>query len=500
MSTMRLLRQFVLVSVTAVTAINVSPATAQDKASCVQQMLRDAHYEIGKVDGKIGSKTRNAAAALLASYPQVDLPELVPDTFDEWCAAATTQPFLDVVADRAPLALVEWRDDQDGPKARWAANVGATKCQSDPLFRHGKFNPLPDKLLPAFDPSMVSSVAPIFPPAVGYSSCKAQAGFRRRVGPPPIVDAKITGDYFAGDYRKFESTYAFIGPAIATYRADPSDETAEPLKTFLVSWARANAISQNIHAPWGDKPVDYNVLKLVPPFIIGYSEVASRMTEEESGTVAMWLHRLVGQALASSWADRQDNKAYMRSNIAMLWGMLTHTDALKQAAYEAFDDALYDMRPDGSAPAESMRGGSGIHYSNRVATMLSFMAILGAADGQNLFTHEVEGRTLANVVNWAVALDKFPDLNSRYALPCPDAGDMPGAYDRGHPDLAHVQNGGLSSWAVGYLLSPDVPPETRELVKAVLKGDRIGAADIHAAGSLACYAAGIFGVSPAPMQ
>jgi hypothetical protein len=367
-------------------------ALAADSARCVQQMLSDAQYSIGAIDGQIGAKTRSAAAMLRETYPQLGLPELSAATEAAWCQASTSRPFLEVVKERAPISLLAWRD-LSGPTERWTVNQRASKCQADGLFRHGKYNPIPASLLPPFDPAMVATVKPLFPPAPGAPACVANA---RPAGkslddvPLPIVDAEITGDYFGEDWAKFNPAYFFIGPAIASYRAAPSAESAAAIKKFLIDWASADAISVNIQAPWGDKPVDYNVLKLLPPLIIGYSEVASLMTPTESEKVARWLHLLVGQGLASSWADRQDNKAYMRSAIALMWGMLIGNDELKQVAYTAFDDALYDLRPDGSAPAESMRGGSGLHYSNRVATMLTLLGILGAADGKDLFSHEVE--------------------------------------------------------------------------------------------------------------
>lgn len=497
-------------------ALGAAPALAQDSARCVQQMLADANYPIGAVDGQIGKKTREAAALLREAYPKLELPELSVATEGAWCDVGQSQPFRDVVKLRGPIALLAWRN-LAGPTERWTVNERATKCQADGLFRNGKYNPIPAELLPPFDPAMIAAVKPIFPPAAGAPACVANA---RPAGkslddvPAPIVDAETTGIYlrpadagagsikvktpdgktenFTGDWAKFNPAYFFIGPAIASYRAAPSPESGAAIKKFLVDWATADAISVNIHVPWDEKPVDYNVLKLVPPMILAYSEVASLMTPAESETVARWLHRLVGQGLASSWGDRQDNKAYMRSSIALMWGLLIGNDKLKQVGYAAFDDALYDLRPDGSPPGESMRGGSGLHYSNRVATMLTLLGVLGAADGQDLFSHVVEGRSLSNAVNWAAVASKFPDLNLRYALPCPDAGDLPGKYDREHADVSHLYDGSFSSWAVAYLMTPNVPAETRSVLEGLLGADTVGGADIHSSGSMACYAAGLF--------
>ena len=470
--------------------VATQPATADDDARCVQQMLADVSYPVGTVDGQIGAKTRQAAAMLAAAYPELGLPELTTATEGQWCQVASSDAFRRVVADRAALSLVEPGDLSAGP-ARWTAHLRTKTCQSDEIFRKGQFDPLPAALLPAFDPSDFQSIEPIFPAAAGSKPCLANGWVAGRP-PRPVVDAEITGNYLGSDFARFDPTYTFLGPAIANYRAAPSEKSGAPLKKFLVEWAEADALSVNIHAPWGAKPLDYNVMTIIPAAIIGYSEVATLMTPAESESVARWLHRLVSEALQSSWLDRQDNKAYMRSNIALLWGMLTDNEDLKQVGYSSFRNALADIRPDGSAPGESMRGGSGLHYSDRVAAMLTFAAIIGAADGQNLFVEEVEGRSLHNAVNWAVVAGKFPELNLRYARRCPDGGDKPGQYDREHPDLSHLRNGGFSSWAAAYLMSPDVPAPTRAVVEGLLGSDRLGQADIHSAGSIACYAAGLF--------
>lgn len=453
-------------------------------------MLADAAYPVGTVDGQIGAKTRQAAALLAAAYPELGLPELTPATERQWCELASSEAFQGVIADRAALSLVEPGDLSAGP-ARWTAHLRTKTCQSDEIFRKGKFDPIPAALLPEFDPSDFQSVEPIFPAAAGSKACLANGWVAGR-SPRPIVDAKITGDYLGFDFAKFDATNTFLGPAIANYRAAPSEKSGAPLKKFLVEWAEANALSENIHAPWGAKPLDYNVMTIIPPAIIGYSEVAVLMTAEEREAVARWLHRLVREALESSWGDRQDNKAYKRSNIALLWGMLTDNDDLKQVGYTSFRNALADIRPDGSAPGESMRGGSGLHYSDFVAAMLTLTAIVGAADGQNLFVEEIEGRSLHSAVNWSAVSSKFPELNLRYARRCPDGGDKPGEYDTEDPDLSYLKNGGFSSWAAGYLMSPDVPAPTRAVVESVLGSDRLGQADIHTGGSIACYASGVF--------
>lgn len=466
-----------------------SPVAASDEARCVQQMLTDAHYDVGTIDGQVGARTRRAAEALVSEYPELGLPEFTAANYATWCSAAGAQPFKDVLAKRAPLALVAWRD-LEGPTAFWRAHEGANVCQT--AQRGRSFDPL-DAELPPFDPAIVTRLKPIFPSAAGSPACATPGFFATRGSPPrPVIDAEITSDYHGCDYCKFESTYRYLGPAIAAYRAAPGAQTAASLQRFLIEWAGANALSERIWATWEPHPIDYNVLKIIPPMIIAYSEVGPSMAPADAEMVGRWLHRLVGETLKSRWGDRQDNKSYMRHYVGLLWGLLIDDADLRRVAYEAFDEALYDLRPDGSPPNDSMRGGSGLHYANRITVMLTALATAAAADGVNLFAREVEGRSLTNSANWVLVTASFPSLNLRYAKVCPDGGDKPGSYDRESPDLAHMSDGQFASWAAAYALSPDAAPATLDLVRQHMRAvaDR---ADIHAGGSLACYAAGILG-------
>jgi hypothetical protein len=76
-------------------------------AMCVQRQLISSGYNIGEIDGQIGRRTRAAAAELVAALGLSDLPELGPDTAEQWCRTLPTkdpklQPFLDkAIADTA---------------------------------------------------------------------------------------------------------------------------------------------------------------------------------------------------------------------------------------------------------------------------------------------------------------------------------------------------------------------------------------------------------------
>ena len=103
----------------------------------------------------------------------------------------------------------------------------------------------------------------------GGSSCRA--GFNQRfngnininTAVPTIVDAQIGGDC---GKRSRDNDIAEIWWTVATSHAvhDPYSSQSDKTRKTLMTWANENALSKNINVPWGNKPVGYEVIVMIP--------------------------------------------------------------------------------------------------------------------------------------------------------------------------------------------------------------------------------------------
>ncbi|SEQ02817.1 Alginate lyase [Devosia sp. YR412] len=466
-----------------------SSAVADEVTTCVQQFLSDAHYEIGVVDGQAGRRTFAAAKLLQSRYKMLDLPELSSETMNQWCEKLSSDAGQMILTQRSILGTVAM-SEQEGPADFWSADNRTDVCFGASFQRGASFRvPLMDTT-PAFTESIAAGIKPIFPPAPGAPECDMTGGGNP---PKPLIDAGITGDYHGGsDWVPFEPSYLFLSRTLAAYRYAATPELTQSLVTFLTEWASANALSQNIYFP-GSSRLDFHVLSVLPGAIIAFSEVADAMSMEEKMVVGKWLTRLVDVTGKSPFMDRQDNKAYLVAYIVMLWGVLIDEPSMIDAGIEAYKNAIYDMRPDGSFPVDSGRGGSGLHYSNRSTMMMVALATLGDVVDADLHEFTSSGRSLKDAVEWMVASSKFPELNQRHALSCPDGGDGNGS-SIASPELAHVLNGSMRVWVTPYLMSGKVDDDLSATLQSGPYGNAArGMSEVRVGGPLACFAAGIYG-------
>ena len=92
--------------------------------------------------------------------------------------------------------------------------------------------------------------------------------------------------------------------------------------------------------------------------------------------ILLLANRLVEKSQKSNFNSRQDNKAYLRHLTALLWGIvIKNTDLIKQAK-QGYENAIFDMRPDGTFPTDAARGGTGIHYQNRSTNALIKLLVI----------------------------------------------------------------------------------------------------------------------------
>ena len=251
----------------------------------------------------------------------------------------------------------------------------------------------------------------------------------------PLVDAKINSKYGGEDQKRFQPIYEFINTNIGLNRLEPNGIALNRLKEFLLSWSSADALSQNIRFTlMKEFRLDFHVQSLLPSMIIAYSDISKSLSKDEKVQIGKWLNRLVEQSQQSYFHSRQDNKVYLRHLTALLWGIVIKNDKLIEQAKQSYQNAIFDMRPDGTFPKDVSRGGSGIHYQNRSTNALMAMAGYASLIGEDWIHYNVRGRSIKNAVMWLDAANADPTLNRIYARHC-DGGSR-ASID--NPDMTHL--------------------------------------------------------------
>jgi len=173
------------------------------------------------------------------------------------------------------------------------------------------------------------------------------------------------------------------------------------------------------------------MLVLINAILTTTATIAENFDEKERGIVGPWLNNLIKEVAKSKWKDRQDNKAYQTSYITLIWGLMVNDLIAVQNSINTVKLAVHDMRPDGSFPIDTQRGGMGIDYNNKSYGYLLMMAsILKDKTGQDLFSYNVDGRNLHNGADFVIKSIIEPSkINSIYAISCPDGGDRFGTIE-----------------------------------------------------------------------
>jgi len=256
----------------------------------------------------------------------------------------------------------------------------------------------------------------------------------------PEPFGKITLDETYGEQNQsVEVARQWFASAAQTLRLTNNKKTQDQFKSVLVDWATANALNKGLHVSWGAKPVDWHVMTSIGAILTSTALIADTLSSEERAIVGPWLNRLVTETAASHWYQRSDNKAYMRAYYTMIWAFMTGDNGTAQKAIDIYKLAIHDMRPDGSFPNDSQRGGMGINYNSDALSYLVMMAALvNTNTDQNLVDYTVDGRSIHSAVNFVVKSINEPSATNRlYAIKCPGSGDRWGSVES--PNRAFIQ-------------------------------------------------------------
>ena len=204
--------------------------------------------------------------------------------------------------------------------------------------------------------------------------------------------------------------------------------------------------------------LDFHIQSLLSPMIIAYSDISGSLSKNNKVQIGKWLNRLVELSQKSNFFSRQDNKSYLRHLTALLWGIIIKNKDLIKQAKKGYENAIFDMRPDGTFPTDVARGGTGIHYQNRSTNALITIAGYSTLIGQNWIEYKINGRSIKNAVNWLDKVNNDPSLNKVYARKC--VGGSNGTINNPNMNHLNIMYSGESdiSWVNLYMFLTNEKP------------------------------------------
>jgi hypothetical protein len=127
-------------------------------------------------------------------------------------------------------------------------------------------------------------------------------------------------------------------------------------------------------------------------------------------------------------------------------------ERLIEQAKKGYQNAIFDMRPDGTFPTDVSRGGSGLQYQNTAVNALVSMAGYSTLIGENWIEYEVNGRSIRDAAEWIDKASADPRLNAIYGRLC-DGGSY-GTIDKPNMNYLKLENTGETniSWVPLYLM------------------------------------------------
>ena len=292
----------------------------------------------------------------------------------------------------------------------------------------------------------------IFTKNEGNAACGGLIWMNRSLNaspPKPIKTLNISNAYGDRDL-SLDNALTYFQKQSTLIRFSNDSVYKNELRETLINWAKNRSLRSGIHSMGNSsyQPVNFQVMTLVESILTATSEVVVDFTPEEKVVVFKWLNEIVIDIGSSTYWYRSDNKEYLKAYIVLLWAVMIDDERLMQKVINIYKNAIHEMRPDGSFPIDSQRGAMGNHYTYYSTNNLTLIAaLLKQKKNIDLFSYEVEGRSIHNAIEYVVqSIKDQSNTNRKYALPC-FAGDRWGSVDNPSPWFQNPAGGVLSVYA-----------------------------------------------------
>lgn len=289
--------------------------------------------------------------------------------------------------------------------------------------------------------------------AAAEDLCAVQE-LRARSWPSP--GALVARDGHATDTRLNPVAWFVMRAAAAGFGSDDAAARAAVGKA-LDRWAREEAL---LRPPPRDAVAFYAVNRFLLPIVVGWALVrdAPEIEPDARARIETWLARLAQRSQERLRSQRpqetsaRNNHAYLAASAVMAWGALAGDDAAFSLGLRTFQQGLSDMRADGSLPLETARGARALWYQRHAVASLVVIAELAARQGYDLWSLELDGKSLHHAIAFLLDAIDDPSRVLAYAAENRNPGPSP---DWRNQDLSFLVRRGhgrhYMAWVEAYL-------------------------------------------------
>jgi poly(beta-D-mannuronate) lyase len=223
-------------------------------------------------------------------------------------------------------------------------------------------------------------------------------------------------DEFSKFLMKYGAQYLYTGDAASRQSL---------LETYR-SWAAADALRTYPGFDPGNRAHDDIRIKFTLNMYVGLPLISTwnmlrgdpAVTEQDRQAIDQWLSSIVDFSTAPYNNQRElapNNHGYIQAAVKMAMGITTGNDRAFAEGVERYFMALHQMNPDGSLMWEVGRGACSIRYQALAVGKLAAIAEMAASQGYDLYSLDVQGRTLHTAIRFLVDAIANPSLIEQYA-------------------------------------------------------------------------------------
>jgi hypothetical protein len=200
------------------------------------------------------------------------------------------------------------------------------------------------------------------------------------------------------------------------------DGRCEDIIRLLSDWAAADALEPAIspRASGEFDNISWMANSLLRSFIFAYADARQLVPVDpaEEAVVLDWLKRRIdqynyihsaGHGPGSIRYTEASNHALAAMMPGMAFGALVGDRSMMEGAFETWQLALSEMRPDGSLPTETKRGARSLQYSNFQLAQLISTAEVAQAQGIDLYGQASPEQSIPKAVDFL--LDAYEDFD-----------------------------------------------------------------------------------------
>lgn len=238
--------------------------------------------------------------------------------------------------------------------------------------------------------------------------------------PPLDGTIRIPGFYPTPDKWRFAvgPLYQFednVSELAGAYVATGDHYYAECLVKFLDKWGQHDALMDFFYT-WQQPQAWFSTESMIFAAAMAYSAVRPAARElgmqEEISRVDDWLNRLAHHhaEIPGHRNSCCNNHFYRRALYGTMVGILTEDNDLFRFGVSAIYSALHDLTEEGALPLEVQRGRRASHYQNYALLYLIPNMELIARQGYDIYNLEVEGNTIQDAIDFALAIFEDPSV------------------------------------------------------------------------------------------